>query len=531
MASKWLKVSDNNTGSRVIMDSRKKRVSQILKTSYKAAGVKPTISSVSKKTLKRKRDDTCNCSTSSKNLLKNYSNFMKSGLPQHIMFCEDGQWNDFSQDVIDSVKEHFLAKTTAFEVKFNGRHLMLDVLHMNKLDLKTGSRKPIAWIDEKGSSFFPELCSGCHEIQKDIEIDPEIKLHVEIELNENNNLDECIEESNVKRVKIDQEGQTNYHGQNIDAEIESKADQSVEKIQIDEETVRNMFMNSVSQSQTNKVDIIEVKKYSGEIMESKLDLFHAQGEITKKLRGNANVQYGWFASPVGSTGVNGLGHDGLKLGRYGYGVHLTAFHSAHNSGIVCDVDEKGVRCMILCRVILGNTEVILPGSKQFFPSKECFDSGVDNLENPNHYVVWNMNMNTHIYPEYVVSFKMSTSAQGNLNIEQSRVDLSKVTTQDPHALNLDKNEMQFQSGKASVSSEKVPSIGSSSSRAPNSPWMPFSKLFEAISDKVDPDNMKQVHILYESLRGKKTTREDPRLNSFSYSYRTRILVKTKEVNK
>lgn len=133
---------------------------------------------------------------------------MKSGLPQRVLFSEGGQWNDFSQDVIDLVKEHFMAKTTAFEVKFNGRQVMLDILHMNEVDLKNGARKPIAWIDEKGSCFFPES----YEIQKDteIEIDPEIKLHVEIELNEisNNSLEECVEESNVKRVKIDQEGQT-----------------------------------------------------------------------------------------------------------------------------------------------------------------------------------------------------------------------------------------------------------------------------------------------------------------------------------
>lgn len=66
--------------------------------------------------------------------------------------------------------------------------------------------------------------------------------------------------------------------------------------------------------------------------------------------------------------------------------------------------------MVLCRVILGKVELVRHGSEQFHPSCENFDSGVDNLENPNHYVVWNMNMSTHIYPEYVVSFKMPHSA-------------------------------------------------------------------------------------------------------------------------
>ncbi|KVI07780.1 Poly(ADP-ribose) polymerase, catalytic domain-containing protein [Cynara cardunculus var. scolymus] len=56
-------------------------------------------------------------------------------------------------------------------------------------------------------------------------------------------------------------------------------------------------------------------------------------------------------------------------------------------------------------------ELVFLGSKQFCPSDECFDTGVDNLQNPTHYVIWNMNMNTHIYPEYSVSFKMSPSAE------------------------------------------------------------------------------------------------------------------------
>lgn len=96
------------------------------------------------------------------------------------------------------------------------------------------------------------------------------------------------------------------------------------------------------------------------------------------------------------------------------------FWWCYSEDIICDVDEKGVeiqiQCMVLCRVILGNMEVVLPGSKQFYPSDECFDCGVDNLENPNHFVVWNMNMNTHIYPEYTLTFKMSPSltAQGSI---------------------------------------------------------------------------------------------------------------------
>ncbi|KAI3812578.1 hypothetical protein L1987_17289 [Smallanthus sonchifolius] len=533
MASKWVKVSDS--GSRVIVVPKRKRASQIVRASNRALAARP--SSVSNQTGKRKRDESykSKCfSSSRKTSLKIYSNFLKTGVPQRLLFSQDGQWNDFSQDVIDLVKEDFLAKKSAIEVQFNGRHLILDILHMIEVDLETGVQKPIAWIDDTGSCFFPEIYSsyGSHQCNKseahnDLELvelesstTPEIKLHVEIELNglNNKNFEECmdesiVQESNFKRVKLD--NNLNDSCKQLDA----KADRFVEKIQqcdedaspivcksLDPETVRNMFIKGINPAL--KADVIDVKKCSGDIMESKLELFEKQVEIIQKLRGNANVNYAWFASSNDApsyTVVYGLGHDGPKLGRYGYGVHLTAVESAHNSATTCDVDEKGVRCMVLCRVILGNMELVLPGSKQFYPSDDCFDSGVDNLDIPNHYIVWNMNMNTHIYPEYAVSFKISPSAEGNLIIDGSRVDLSsRVTTQDPQGpLQIDSSP----SNPGNISVEKVPSVGSTS-RAPKSPWMPFSKLFEAISDKVSPDDMKLVHILYESLKGKKTSREE-----------------------
>lgn len=78
-----------------------------------------------------------------------------------------------------------------------------------------------------------------------------------------------------------------------------------------------------------------------------------------------------------------------------------------------DVDENGIMRMMLCHVIMGNAEAIPAGSKQFQPSNKNFDSGVDDLQNPKHYVVWEMNVNTHIYPEYVVTIKVPSKAKGN----------------------------------------------------------------------------------------------------------------------
>lgn len=78
----------------------------------------------------------------------------------------------------------------------------------------------------------------------------------------------------------------------------------------------------------------------------------------------------------------------------------------------CVADEDGLRHMLLCRVILGKMEVIPAGSQQYHPSSDDFDSGVDNLSAPNRYIVWSTHMNTHILPEYIVTFRAPPCLKG-----------------------------------------------------------------------------------------------------------------------
>jgi len=70
------------------------------------------------------------------------------------------------------------------------------------------------------------------------------------------------------------------------------------------------------------------------------------------------------------------------------------------------VDSDGVRHLLLCRVILGKTEVVPRGSNQCRSSSEEYDSGVDDLLAPKEYVIWCNRINTHVLPEYVLSFTL-----------------------------------------------------------------------------------------------------------------------------
>ncbi|KMT10592.1 hypothetical protein BVRB_5g117130 [Beta vulgaris subsp. vulgaris] len=96
-------------------------------------------------------------------------------------------------------------------------------------------------------------------------------------------------------------------------------------------------------------------------------------------------------------------------------IYLSPDHSPVNSLEKAIPDEDGVRHLLLCRVVLGRSELVQPNSAQTEPSSNEFDSGVDDFENPKKYIIWSSNMNSHILPEYVVSFTDS-STTGNSKI-------------------------------------------------------------------------------------------------------------------
>lgn len=160
--------------------------------------------------------------------------------------------------------------------------------------------------------------------------------------------------------------------------------------------------------QVTRTSAVDKARYEG---------FLNQVEITKAARGEANVTFAWvkcsndnverilthgFSSPVrGSLGD-----------AFGVGIYLSPFRSTRVSVMPQDAGENHV---ILCRVILGKCEKIQAGSQQLYPSSVEFDTGVDDVSNPKWYIVWGANMNTHILPECVVSYKHTRNVPGQLS--------------------------------------------------------------------------------------------------------------------
>lgn len=496
-------------------------------------------------------------------LYRSYSNFMKSGIPKHIMFYENGEWIKFPRDLLDLVVEDLQVKKASVEIKFNGQHCVLDFLHMFFLDLNTGLQQPLAWIDAAGRCFFPEIYGAdtsecCHsnnfgnkepQVEEDHGSDV-IKLQLEIEISgvDQSSLKVCSGESNdyIKPSQTDEELAYDRDIEEVEdscgripvgkaydvvpehKELDENLISGMQELKeldvnlisgirllngrLDKRTVEKIFRDGMMSSD-GSIEILNIKHCNDTSMQSQLELFNKQIEMTKLYRGDANVRFAWLAiseTELSSLMMYGIGHCAVSSikSMYGTGVHLTAVNC---SNVSANIDDNGVQHLVFCRVILGNLELLHPGSRQFHPSSKDFDSGVDNLTKPTYYVVWRMNMNTHIYPESVVSFK----AAPNPKVENRTNDVSGIIASrqgSPDQIQLEPSVVNAVSdGQPSDvwrSHERAVSVGSNSMKTPKSPWMPFSMLFAAISNKVPSKDMEHIYMQYEQFRAKKMNRDD-----------------------
>jgi len=556
METKYAKVLDS--GRRVVVDLKRKRSTRCETILTGVASQQAALNSCIRKLSKRRKLDGSNSKCGSraskfkKSFLKYYSNFKTSGVPERLMFYQNGEWTDFPQDFVVLIKRDLQVKKAAIEVDFDGRPFLMDLLHMMKLDLRTGIQQPIAWIDEAGKCFFPEIFSDDDELydccHRDFEKDKErllseprghqdIRLQLEIELNGSDccKFKEYSGESNVlvKKIQVDGKPTSDHCDVEVDDGVgafDTKANAPILGNQHKGENLLDNFNVMHGEMDTNAVkkifalgmgsfagaDIVDLYRGSSTFLQARLELFQKQVEITEKYRGDANVRYAWLPSTKGAAAsiiMYGLGHCGTPAVKsiYGFGVHLSPANCSINSARNCDVDERGVRYMLFCRVVMGNMELVAAGSKQCHPSSEKFDSGVDDLQNPTNYIIWDMNKNTHIYPEYVVSFKVSSDSEGFLvgnpsKLKSSRVQLD-LNSSPSHQSKLDisRDQLDLNLTEAQLVSA---ALGSRYKRSPKSPWLPFRILFSAISNKVPPNRMELVEAKYKLFVSKKMSRDD-----------------------
>lgn len=231
--------------------------------------------------------------------------------------------------------------------------------------------------------------------------------------------------------------------------------------------IKNKSVSSLSNCGLHtEVEAIHKKDYSGVMCQAKLQSFSIyKRAMEQNFRGGANVKYAWYGASKNELNdilLHGFGHS-MNIGEYIGGICLSPADFPIGSFQSSVADEDGLRHLLLCRVLLGRTEIVGPNSGQSNPSSDKFDSGVDNLVCPKKYVVWSTRVNTHILPEYIVSFRSSTGLEGYQRIS--------------HPL-----------------------------RRPSSNFIPFPALIKALSKFLPPDAIKVVAKHYGDHKEKKMTR-------------------------
>ncbi|XP_057444026.1 inactive poly [ADP-ribose] polymerase RCD1-like [Lotus japonicus] len=252
-------------------------------------------------------------------------------------------------------------------------------------------------------------------------------------------------------------------------------------------------------------------------MHARFELFWMQAKIIKEFHGDANVRYAWL--PLNKRELStmmeyGLGRCPLRATKctYGIGVHLAAMTCPYASARYCDTDENGVRHLVLCRLIMGKMEPLRPCTStgtyngQFQPNSFKYDNGVDDIQCPRTYTVWNVHINTHIYPEFVVSFKVFGHLEGHFCGNVGENNLSRANSFGVNSYSHGFGDL-LQS--ASIVDNGIISNGIvNTQKIPKSPWLPFPMLITAITDKVSPSDISLINAHYEFYKAQQISRGD-----------------------
>ncbi|KAK8461443.1 hypothetical protein SEVIR_1G039500v4 [Setaria viridis] len=432
----------------------------------------------------------CNCCCTRPNLANDCVNFLKSGAPSRIMYYKQGSWHNFPEQIMKSLIEEFRGNKSSVVSVMDDEPILVDFLSMTLVNLKTRKQRSVAWFDDTGKRFFPSLFF-------DEESD-------EMTKGDSGNVDSTAQgimvdkaatspPEVVKQVVLESNPPVPDKPSTVD--VLRKKITSVERGSESFLFVQDLFLSGMDPFATPS-NILHIHRYSPNDItaQCRFEAFERQMKSTKEARGDANVRYGWLGSrknDIVRILINGLGTTANPVEKAGLsaGVYLSPENRAFTSVGLCDVDEKGVQYMLLCRMILGNMEAVEPGSQESFPSSEIYDSGVDDCSNPKCYVMWPSHLSTHIRLEYLVSFKLVPKVRHYL------LDLKGLWfNPSPKEVAMDISTLQ--------------PVMSETGEGPNSPWISFSVLFGVIQGNISSVAKELLFHHYEELKEGIISREE-----------------------
>ncbi|GLT62988.1 hypothetical protein SLA2020_355870 [Shorea laevis] len=376
-------------------------------------------------------------------LLQNHRNFARSTAPSRLMYFENGDWIDFSSEVVDQLRPAFANRRAMVDVLIDGSKYLFDFMRMLQIDFKTENYCSVSWIDENGKCFFPKISIGKEEEFTELENNE----YMESCANGNGNISHNIElvikldDSLLKRKRAEFEATPPTTALPtppvtvlpVITEDVPRRPQFFEVYRWPKATIlregdkehtliKNYFLAGVRKLDpfANVTAIYKCTR-EGHSQKARYEAFQNQIELTRAIRGAdaATTIHAWHgASEKEVATILAYGfRSPTKVPAsdvYGVGVYLSPIGLPQLSASLAEADENGEKHVILCRILLGNVEKVEFGSQQDLPSRAKFDTGSDDPKNPTWHVVWSYNMNKHIFPEFVVSYKPFGNAQGQM---------------------------------------------------------------------------------------------------------------------
>ncbi|KAG2664894.1 hypothetical protein I3760_16G103700 [Carya illinoinensis] len=376
------------------------------------------------------QSDCCSARTGT----QNESNFRRSGAPVRFMFYRDDSWIDFPNEVLESLRSSFLERRPMVEASIGGTKYIFDFLRMLQIDLGSRSQWSIAWIDENGKFFFPKVFVS-EDLDSTNENGPAENLGVQ-----NIEIDIRIGGFSCKRKGVEHELGPNEDETEVSSSKKRDEDSSKRPrlTTADSETsswpnakllspgeqaysvISNLFMAGIKKIDDGAtMSAVHQCTRIGPLERARLEVFQRQNGATKAARGASNTVFAWYgasAKVIAKVLAHGFSVPSKVSGSEtnGIGIYFSPVGFPHLSALESESDDDGQKHVVLCRVILGSVEKVEAGSQQCHPSSLDFDTGADNPTNPKRYVVWCTNMNGHILPECVVSYKSSDHVPGQL---------------------------------------------------------------------------------------------------------------------
>lgn len=400
----------------------------------------------------------------------NYRNFLKSGLPRRIMFYSDGEWTDFPKKVTTSVVDAFAAKRSSIQILIDEVDHVLDFFSMVAINLENGNQQSLAWIDEADKCFFPMVLF-------------EEKSSPKLVLDRKNSNEEASGSGSSRvsgtgwnhiclRVKEEVAENENLPSEGLPLKPELEKLERGNKLFL---SVMESFLSGMGNF-AREYNVLGIYQYVPKAQTSlhRQEMFERQRKTRTSQNGITNEFKGWLGSAK-ETLARVLSHgffEGLKQSNeasFGTCISLAPENRSFACAKDCDVDEKGLQYMLLCRVIMENKDQlpIRDGQHKLGPDNKAHSPLSRNLS-----IMLDPRFNNHVQPSFVVCFKLAPAIRDYFAKLAGMGGIGFVTSRNQPENN------------SNCHATNVSGSGSATSSSPTSPWTSFTTLFSEIGDKI-----------------------------------------------